>query len=79
MTNDGKGNFRLSPREQQVLRLMCDGLTYRMIGVSLGMSVNTVHRYAASFFRAFQLTDRSQLADFIRANGEPGQIRKPAA
>ena len=82
MTNDGRGNFSLSIRERQVLQLVCDGLKYRQVATALGMSENTVHRYVNSFFRAFNVADRQELASWVSQQPElisQGRARLKAA
>ena len=83
MTNDGHGNFQLTPREAEVLQLMLDGLRSRQIGAALGISAGTVDRYAWLFFRAFGCRNRKDLVDWV--GGLPaklfreGQARRKAA
>lgn len=66
MTNDGKGNFSLTDRESTVLALMCGPRRYRQIAQDLGISINTVHRYAAMFFRACNCHCRAELAELMQ-------------
>ncbi len=70
MKNDGKGNYTLSPREAQVLAMICDGRPYKHIAYDLGISTNTVHRHAASFFRACGCHDRESLCELLRLDRE---------
>ena len=43
---------RLSPRELEVLRLICDGLSNRAIAAKLGLSVNTIAVHRANIMKA---------------------------
>lgn len=45
MQNDGRGRVKLSLKERQVLRLLCEGLQHKQIAERLGISVNTVASY----------------------------------
>jgi DNA-binding NarL/FixJ family response regulator len=52
---------QLSPREQEVLRLLARGYTYREIGSQLFISVKTVESHASKVLRKLQLSSRHQL------------------
>lgn len=45
MQNDGRGLVKLSLKERQVLRLLCEGLQHKEIAMRLKISVNTVASY----------------------------------
>ncbi len=45
LTQNGKTYGGLSKREIAVLRLLCDGLTYKEVGTQLGISNKTVESH----------------------------------
>ena len=52
---------QLTPREQEVLRLLARGYSYREIGSELFISVKTVETHASNVLRKLQLSSRHQL------------------
>lgn len=50
-----------SPREQEVARLVAQGLTNYQIGVRLGLSERTVETYIRRLFRKLNVSSRSQV------------------
>jgi DNA-binding NarL/FixJ family response regulator len=52
---------QLTPREQEVLRLLARGYSYREIGGELFISVKTVETHASNVLRKLQLSSRHQL------------------
>lgn len=52
----------LSPRHQQILPLLSDGLTNKEIGTQLSLSEKTVKNYLADLFDRLHMTRRSQVA-----------------
>ena len=46
VANFSKKEVKLSPREVQLLHLMCDGMTAKEIAYKLDLSVNTIHFYS---------------------------------
>jgi len=52
---------QLTPREQEVLRLLARGYSYREIGTELFISVKTVETHASNVLRKLQLSSRHQL------------------
>jgi DNA-binding NarL/FixJ family response regulator len=52
---------QLTPREQEVMRLLARGYSYREIGSELFISVKTVETHASNVLRKLQLTSRHQL------------------
>lgn len=57
---------RLSPREQEVMRLIARGYTYREAGASLFISDRTVESHVSSVLRKLQLSNRHELARWAR-------------
>lgn len=53
---------RLTPREQDVLRLIARGYTYREIGTRLFLSVKTIETHVSAVLRKLQLSNRHQLS-----------------
>ncbi len=54
----------LTPREQEVLALIGDGMSNREIGKRLFLSEGTVRNYVTAMLMKLQLRDRTQLAIF---------------
>jgi DNA-binding NarL/FixJ family response regulator len=52
---------RLTPREQEVMRLIARGYTYREVGQKLFLSVKTVETHVSSVLRKLQLSSRHEL------------------
>jgi DNA-binding NarL/FixJ family response regulator len=52
---------QLTPREQEVLRLLARGYSYREIGSELFISIKTVETHASNVLRKLQLSSRHQL------------------
>jgi DNA-binding NarL/FixJ family response regulator len=53
---------QLTAREQQVLRLIARGYTYKEIANDLGISVKTVEAHVSAVLRKLQLSNRHELA-----------------
>jgi DNA-binding NarL/FixJ family response regulator len=43
--------FNITPREQQILQLLAKGYTYRMIGIELNISVETVRKHLKNIYQ----------------------------
>lgn len=52
---------QLTAREQEVLRLLARGYTYKDVAARLGISVKTVETHASSVLRKLQLSNRNEL------------------
>ena len=52
----------LTPREREVLALLAEGLTNRLIAERLVVSEHTVHRHVTSILRKLSVGDRTQTA-----------------
>jgi DNA-binding NarL/FixJ family response regulator len=52
---------QLTPREQEVLRLLARGYSYREIGGELFISIKTVETHASNVLRKLQFSSRHQL------------------
>jgi RNA polymerase sigma factor (sigma-70 family) len=53
---------QLTAREQQVLRLIARGYTYKEIAQELTISVKTVEAHVSAVLRKLQLSNRHELA-----------------
>jgi len=56
----------LSPREQEVLRLVADGLANKQIGRALGITERTVKAHLGRVFRQIGVLDRTSAALWAR-------------
>jgi DNA-binding NarL/FixJ family response regulator len=65
--SDGPGS--LTPREQEVLALVAQGLTNRRIATRLGVSEHTVHRHVANIFTRLGLSSRAAAVAFGLRHG----------
>lgn len=52
----------LTPRQREVLRLLCEGATNRDISQSLGLSEKTTKAHVGAIFRALGVVNRTQAA-----------------
>jgi DNA-binding NarL/FixJ family response regulator len=62
----GRPADALSPREQEVLRLVAAGLANKQIGRSLGISERTVKAHLGRVFREIGVADRTSAALWAR-------------
>jgi DNA-binding NarL/FixJ family response regulator len=62
----GRAADGLSPREQEVLRLVTDGLANKQIGRALGISERTVKAHLGRVFRQLGVVDRTSAAMWAR-------------
>lgn len=53
---------QLSPREQEVMRLIALGYTYKECAARLAISAKTIERHVSSVLRKLQLSNRHELA-----------------
>ena len=68
-TLKGERDHGLSPRELEVLRLICDGLSNRAIATKLGLSVNTVAVHRANIMKALGVHKTAELVVYAIQNG----------
>jgi DNA-binding NarL/FixJ family response regulator len=61
---------RLGPREQQVLKLLMDGLIYKEIADELGISTNTVGTYIRRIYEKLHVNSRREIISYYRGAGE---------
>lgn len=62
-----KPDYKLAPREKQVLELLSQGFLYKEIAAQLELSIPTVNSYIRSIYEKLQVHSRSQaVAKFLR-------------
>jgi NarL family two-component system response regulator LiaR len=59
----------LTEREEEVLRLITDGLTNRQIAIQLNIGENTVRTHVGSLLRKLELSNRTELAIYAIRRG----------
>jgi DNA-binding NarL/FixJ family response regulator len=64
-----EGRPRLTPRQCEVLDLLCQGLSNKMIGRRLDLSENTVRWHVQALLTALQASSRSEAAFLARRCG----------
>lgn len=57
---------KLTPRQGDVHRLLCEGLSNKSIAALLGISTGTVKNHVSEIFRALNTTNRTQAARRLR-------------
>lgn len=57
-----KEELVLNAREQQVVDLILDGLSYKMVGSEMGVSINTVRKHIKSVYRKLNINTSMELA-----------------
>lgn len=65
----GERDHGLSPRELEVLRHICDGLSNRDIATRLGLSVNTVAVHRANIMKTLGVHKTAELVMYAIQNG----------
>lgn len=65
----GEERGRLTPRELEVLQLICDGLSNKEIAVQLGLSANTVAVHRARIMNALGVHKTAELVMYALQNG----------
>jgi DNA-binding NarL/FixJ family response regulator len=65
----GERNRGLTPRELQVLQLICDGLSNRAIAAKLDLSVNTVAVHRANIMNTLGVHKTAELVVYAIQNG----------
>ena len=65
----GERSRRLTPRETQVLQLICNGLSNREIAAQLELSVNTVAVHRANIMNALGVHKTAELVVYALQNG----------
>jgi len=68
-TTESNNSARLTPRQCEVLDLLCQGLSNKMIGRRLNLSENTVRGHVQATLQALQVSNRSEAAFVARRLG----------
>lgn len=59
----------LTPRQTEVLSLVCDGRSYKAIAHEMGLSERTVEQHAAEAYRRIGVRTRFEAAAKVYRNG----------
>ena len=65
----GEERTRLTPRELEVLQLICDGLSNKEIATQLGLSANTVAVHRAHIMNALGVHKTAELVMYALQHG----------
>jgi DNA-binding NarL/FixJ family response regulator len=68
--NSALDDVGLGPREQQVLKFLVDGLTYKEIAAELGITTNTVATYVRRIYEKFHVRSRREIVSYYQGVGE---------
>ena|SRR3989338_3843084 len=69
LTGGDKPYFHLSPRQCEVLELLCQGLPNKQIAQRLALSENTVRVHVQAVYGVLQVTSRSEAIIAARSRG----------
>jgi DNA-binding NarL/FixJ family response regulator len=79
------GRPLLTPREEQVVALVADGLSNREVAIELGLSEHTIKKYLLRIFDKVGVSSRVELVLYAMSHGEnrpaewmPSASRQPA-
>jgi DNA-binding NarL/FixJ family response regulator len=75
---DARGGELLSPREQQVVRWMADGLSNREIANEMHLSENTVKNYVYRIFNKLGVSNRVEVVMYAASQRSNPTPRRPA-
>jgi len=67
----------LSPRENEILRLLVDGFSTKEIAEKLVVSISTVHTHRNNIMQKLELSSRRELIQYARQKGLLGDSEKP--
>ncbi len=67
---NSSGRFLLTPREEQVVALVADGMTNRGIATELGLSEHTIKKYLLRIFDKVGISSRVELVLYAMSHGE---------
>jgi DNA-binding NarL/FixJ family response regulator len=75
---NSRGNPILTPREEQVVALVAEGLGNRQIARDLNLSEHTVKKYLFRIFEKLGVSSRVELVLYAVNNGDPRPVEWPA-
>ena len=67
---NSNGRFLLTPREEQVVALVADGMTNRGVAAELGLSEHTIKKYLLRIFDKVGISSRVELVLYAVSHGE---------
>ncbi len=67
---NSNGRLLLTPREEQVVALVADGLTNRGVATELGLSEHTIKKYLLRIFDKVGISSRVELVLYAMSHGE---------
>jgi DNA-binding NarL/FixJ family response regulator len=70
---NNRGDSLLTPREEQVVALVAEGLGNRQIARELNLSVHTIKKYLFRIFEKLGISSRVELVLYAVNNGDPRQ------
>jgi DNA-binding NarL/FixJ family response regulator len=70
---NSQGNNLLTPREEQVVALVAEGLGNRQIAIELNLSEHTIKKYLFRIFEKLGVSTRVELVLYAVNNGDPRQ------
>jgi two-component system nitrate/nitrite response regulator NarL len=70
---NSSGKTLLTPREEQVVALVADGLTNREVARELGLSEHTIKKYMLRIFDKLGISTRVELVLYVVGHGENRQ------
>jgi DNA-binding NarL/FixJ family response regulator len=75
---NARGNSLLTPREEQVVALVAEGMGNRQIARQLNLSEHTVKKYLFRIFEKLGVSSRVELVLYAVNNGDPRSAEWPA-
>lgn len=70
---NARGNSLLTPREEQVVALVAEGLSNRLVAGELNLSEHTIKKYLFRIFEKLGVSTRVELVLYAVNNGDPRQ------
>ena len=70
---NSRGTSLLTPREEQVVALVAEGLSNRLIAGELNLSEHTIKKYLFRIFEKLGVSTRVELVLYAVNNGDPRQ------
>ncbi len=68
---NSSGKSLLTPREEQVVALVSEGLSNRQVAVELNLSEHTIKKYLFRIFEKLGISSRVELVLYAMNNGDP--------